>query len=71
MEISLGFDEELELERIDVLENHYNIEHGSTKIIALCTEHPEALFMLHSYVGTVPRLTASKTSKAGTSSPPP
>ena len=44
-------------ERIDVLENHYNIEHGSTKIIALCTEHPEALFMLHSYVGTVPRLT--------------
>jgi citrate lyase subunit beta/citryl-CoA lyase len=43
-------------ERIDVLENHHNIEHGSTKIIALCTEHPEALFMLNSYVGTVPRL---------------
>ncbi|MBT8106270.1 MAG: CoA ester lyase [Woeseiaceae bacterium] len=43
-------------ERIDVLENHHNIEHGTTKIIALCTEHPEALFMLHSYVGTVPRL---------------
>jgi len=44
-------------ERIDVLENHHGLEHGSTKIIALCTEHPEALFTLHSYVGTVPRLT--------------
>ena len=43
-------------ERIDVLENHYNIEHGATKIIVLCTEHPEALFVLHSFVGTVPRL---------------
>jgi citrate lyase subunit beta/citryl-CoA lyase len=43
-------------ERIDVLENHRNIEHGATKIIVLCTEHPEALFMLQSYVGTVPRL---------------
>jgi citrate lyase subunit beta/citryl-CoA lyase len=43
-------------ERIDVLENHHNIEHGQTRIIALCTEHPEALFTLHSYVGTVPRL---------------
>jgi citrate lyase subunit beta/citryl-CoA lyase len=43
-------------ERIDVLENHHGIEHGQTKIIALCTEHPEALLTLHSYVGTVPRL---------------
>jgi len=43
-------------ERIDVLENHHNIEHGQTQIIVLCTEHPEALFTLHSYVGTVPRL---------------
>jgi citrate lyase subunit beta/citryl-CoA lyase len=43
-------------ERIDVLENHHNIEHGRTKIIALCTERPEALFTLHSYVGAVPRL---------------
>ena len=43
-------------ERIDVLENHHNLEHGSTRIIVLCTEHPEALFTLHSYVGTVPRL---------------
>ncbi len=43
-------------ERMDVLENHHGIEHGRTKIIVLCTEHPEALFTLHSYVGTVPRL---------------
>jgi citrate lyase subunit beta/citryl-CoA lyase len=43
-------------ERIDVLENHHNLEHGQTRMIALCTEHPEALFTLHSYVGTVPRL---------------
>ncbi len=43
-------------ERIDVLENHHNLEHGQTRIIALCTEHPEALFTLHSYVGTLPRL---------------
>jgi len=43
-------------ERIDVLENHHGIEHGQTQIIALCTEHPEALLTLHSYVGTVPRL---------------
>ena len=43
-------------EHIDVLENHHNLEHGSTAMIVLCTEHPEALFTLHSYVGTVPRL---------------
>ena len=43
-------------ERIDVLENHHNMEHGSLGIIVLCTEHPEALFTLHSFVGTVPRL---------------
>ena len=29
-------------EHIDVLENQHNIEHGSTRIIVLCTEHPEA-----------------------------
>jgi citrate lyase subunit beta/citryl-CoA lyase len=43
-------------ERIDVLENHHGIEHGQTKIIALCTELPEALLTLHSYVGMVSRL---------------
>jgi citrate lyase subunit beta/citryl-CoA lyase len=43
-------------EHMDVLENHNNILRGSAKIIALCTEHPEALFTLNSYVDTVPRL---------------
>lgn len=43
-------------EHIDVLENHHGIPHGHTRIIALCTEHPEALLTLHSYVGSVPRL---------------
>ena len=43
-------------ERIDVLENHHGVDRGRTKIIALCTEHPEALLTLHSYIGTVPRL---------------
>lgn len=43
-------------ERIDVLENQHGIDHGQIRIIALCTEHPEALLTLHSYVGTVPRL---------------
>ena len=43
-------------ECIDRLENHHNIAHGQTKIIALCTEDPEAIFTLHSYIGTVPRL---------------
>jgi len=43
-------------ERIDVLENKHGIAHGQTRIIALCTEHPEALFTLQSYVGRVPRL---------------
>ena len=42
--------------RIDELEVRHGIERGRTKIIALCTEHPEALLTLHSYVGTVPRL---------------
>ena len=42
--------------RIDELETRHGIEQGRTKIIALCTEHPEALMTLHSYVGAVPRL---------------
>ena len=32
-------------ERIDVLENHHGIDHGQTRIIALCTEHPEACLL--------------------------
>ena len=43
-------------EAMDIIENHHNIPRGQTKIIVLCTEHPEALFTLHSYVGRVPRL---------------
>ena len=43
-------------EAMDVIENHHNLPRGRTKIIVLCTEHPEALFTLHSYVGRVPRL---------------
>lgn len=43
-------------ESMDVLENHHNIPRGSTRIIALCTEHPDALFTLRSYVDRVPRL---------------
>lgn len=44
----------LDLSRLE-LEN--GLAEGSTKLIALCTEHPEALFTLHSYVGASPRLT--------------
>ena len=42
--------------RIDALEEQLDIPVGQTKIIALCTELPEALFTLQSYVGTTPRL---------------
>ncbi|MCP4300217.1 MAG: CoA ester lyase [Gammaproteobacteria bacterium] len=42
--------------RIDELEQQHNIPGGQTQIIALCTEQPEALLTLHSYVGATPRL---------------
>lgn len=42
--------------RIDALETEHGIEPGSTRIMALCTEHPEALFTLHSYKGATDRL---------------
>jgi citrate lyase subunit beta/citryl-CoA lyase len=42
--------------RIDALEAQHGIEQGSTRIMALCTEHPEALFTLHSYKGATERL---------------
>jgi citrate lyase subunit beta/citryl-CoA lyase len=42
--------------RIDALEAQHGIEQGSTRIMALCTEHPEALFTLHSYKGATQRL---------------
>jgi len=42
--------------RLDALEAEHGIEQGSTRIMALCTEHPEALFTLHSYKGATDRL---------------
>lgn len=42
--------------RIGELEQQHGIPDGHTGIIALCTEHPEALLSLHSYVGATPRL---------------
>ena len=43
-------------ERIAVLESDHDIEAGSTGIIPLCTERPEALFTLNSYIGATERL---------------
>ncbi len=42
--------------RIDELEQCHGIPPGRTGIIALCTEVPEALLTLHSYIGATPRL---------------
>ncbi|MGB5257478.1 MAG: CoA ester lyase [Woeseiaceae bacterium] len=42
--------------RIDVLEQGLGIEAGRTRIIALCTERPEALFSLQGYAGATARL---------------
>ncbi len=42
--------------RIDELEARHRLGRGTTKIMALCTEHPEALFSLHSYKGATDRL---------------
>lgn len=42
--------------RLDELEAEHGIAAGSTRIMALCTEHPEALFTLHSYKGATERL---------------
>ncbi|MBT8103482.1 MAG: CoA ester lyase [Gammaproteobacteria bacterium] len=44
--------------RIDVLEQKHQIEAGQTRIIALCTERPEALFTLSTYAGATERLSA-------------
>lgn len=43
---------------LDDLEQQHDIEGGSTGIMAICTERPEAIFTLHSYVGATPRLRA-------------
>jgi len=41
---------------IDRLEKQHDIEPGSTRIMAICTERPEALFTLNSYMGATSRL---------------
>ena len=43
-------------ERLSILESENGIEVGSTKILPLCTECPEALFTLNSYIGATDRL---------------
>lgn len=43
-------------ERLSVLESTHGLEIGSTSILPLCTEHPEALFTLNSYIGATDRL---------------
>lgn len=43
-------------ERLSRLEVESKIEVGSTKILPLCTEHPEALFTLNGYIGATARL---------------
>lgn len=44
--------------QLDQLEAQHGIAKGQTKIMALCTERPEALFTLQSYIGATPRLAA-------------
>ena len=43
-------------ERLSVLEAKHGIDVGSTQILPLCTETPEALFTLNSYIGATDRL---------------
>lgn len=42
--------------QLDALEKTHDITAGQTKIMAICTERPEALFTLHSYRNSTPRL---------------
>jgi citrate lyase subunit beta/citryl-CoA lyase len=47
----------IELDEIlSELEATFEIDPGSTKILPLCTEHPEALFTLNGYIDATPRL---------------
>jgi len=45
-------------ERLGELEKKHGLEQGSTRIMALCTERPEALFTLNTYIGATARLEA-------------
>ena len=42
--------------RLMALETKHDADPGSTRIIALCTEHPEALLTLNSYIAATERL---------------
>ncbi len=44
--------------KLDELEKQHGIEAGKTEVLAICTERPEAIFTLGSYVGASPRLRA-------------
>ena len=43
-------------EHLDRLEAEHRLNPGSTRIVSLCTEHPQALLTLSSYVGATKRL---------------
>jgi citrate lyase subunit beta / citryl-CoA lyase len=43
---------------LDLLEQEHGIEPGSTGILPIVTERPDALFRLHEYAGSTPRLAA-------------
>lgn len=45
-------------ERLGEQEEKHGLDQGSTRIMALCTERPEALFTLDTYIGATPRLEA-------------
>lgn len=44
--------------RLDALEQAHGIETGSTQVLPICTERPEAMLTLGSYIGATPRLAA-------------
>jgi len=44
--------------QLDALEKTHGIDVGQTKIMPICTERPEALFALDSYIGATSRLSA-------------
>jgi len=47
----------IELDKaLSELEEAHGIDPGSTRILPLCTEHPEALFTLNTYIGATSRL---------------
>jgi len=45
-------------QQLDRCEAEFGLPQGQTRIMPLCTERPEALFTLHAYVGSTPRLAA-------------